>query len=137
MKQLIDAIFQKEPSDFKSLIGYIYRLKEISKILGFDSLYKSRTVERERRPAIVEDNGKNSLKLLFLSTKSYSKIKVDINKFCVISEDFECSKLVLKSSYAFNYHKKLVFKLPRKVIEENFVKCGLCRKNIKNFIEVI
>lgn len=136
MKQLMEEIFQKNviKIDYKALIGFFYDLRDISKKLGFDTIYKSRSKERERRPAVIELDGKNSYKILFLSTKSYSRIKVDIKHFCVVNEDKECIKLNDTISYVFNYKNTLVFRLPREYVNKKFSKCGVCKKQIKDLI---
>jgi len=138
LKQLIEEIFQKSYRfEYKTLIGFFYDLRNISKFLGIDSLYKSKEKQRERRPAIVELDGKNSYKVMFLSTKNYSRIKVDIKRFCVVNEDEDCTKLNNNISYVFNYKNTLVFSLPKEVLNNKFFKCGGCKKHIKEFIELI
>ncbi|QTA38797.1 hypothetical protein JYK00_04630 [Thermosipho ferrireducens] len=135
MRKLIEDIFVKPEYKelYKTSIGFIEDLKSFSKELKIgDGLWNSKQGEREKRPVIVENSG-NNCKIMFLSTKNYSKIKVDIWNDCNISSDEFC-KFQQKPSYVFEYNHRYVFLIPKELLKRFFTRCGVCKKCIKDFL---
>lgn len=137
MVKLMEILFENDEyfkNGYKALIGFAYRLRELSEIVGnIDSIWKSRTRIREKRPLIVENYGNNSYKFIFLTTKNYSKIQINIKKICVVNENEFCN-FSDKNSFVFRYHGKFVFYLPKPVLKKFFNLCGACRGSIEEYL---
>ncbi|MDK2945832.1 MAG: hypothetical protein PWQ85_604 [Geotoga sp.] len=137
MVKLMEILFEKDEyfkNEYKALIGFAYRLRELSEIIGnIDSIWKSRTRIREKRPLIVENYGNNNCKFIFLTTKNYSKIQINIKKFCVVEENKICN-LSDKDSFLFKYRGKFVFYLPKPVLKRFIYLCGGCKESIEKFL---
>ncbi|ANQ53042.1 hypothetical protein XO08_00625 [Thermosipho sp. 1074] len=135
MKKLIDEIFKTENEFkryFKSVIGIMTGLRKFSKIVKTQSLWRSKERPRTNRPVFVEYLENNTCRLLFLSTKNYSKIKIDIRRECSVSKECNLNKM----SYAFKEKGKFIFDgIPREIVDKYFKKCGVCKKNLDDFLK--
>ncbi|MBO8161635.1 MAG: hypothetical protein H0Z24_08370 [Thermosipho sp. (in: Bacteria)] len=138
MVKLIKELFEETDKftklEYKTLIGYVDHLKELSKLLdNLDAIWKSKVMIRKRRPIIVEPYKNNYYRFIFLSTKNYSKKPINISIFCVINEDEFC-RFQKMESFLFQYGVRKKFKLPKYVLKRYFVVCGTCKKSIQEFL---
>ncbi|MDK2886807.1 MAG: hypothetical protein PWP54_1380 [Thermosipho sp. (in: thermotogales)] len=135
MKELIKEIFEKNKiTEYKTKVGIARDLEFLAKQIGdVENIWKSREGKREKRPIIMEDGEGNNSRFIFLTTKNYSRIEVDLNKFCVVSEDNFC-KFSPKKSFVFEFNGKIVFSLPKNIINKFIFICGACKVSIKEIL---